>query len=419
MKICRKRRLSTFALVLFISSMFAGVLSANDKAENISVKNDTSEPAFTGISQRFSNLTISGMVKVDFIYDLNEPSGDRINYNTISTDDSNVHGQYRIHARESRIGAKYIQDINGKELTAIIEGDFYGGGTNSPSGSEKISNSVNFRLRHAYISYDEWIVGQTWSNYVDVKSFPETLDFSNETGQAFIRQALISYQHTFDSFIFSYSLENPETDVYILEDMFEEGTDFQTIDPVVDFTAKAKYQRSWGHVSLQAVARKMKVYINNNGISELGYGVGASGRINLNSQDTLKFHYSQGDGIGRYIQEVAGSAGLVIQSSINSENASLTLLKAKGGYLSYQHRVNKTFRMNVSSGFIDIEYSSMSEHALVANRTQSLTSIHGNIIWSVIPNFDIGIEHSIARLKTVVGDRGTIKRLQLSATFRF
>ncbi len=81
--------------------MFAGVLSANDKTENISVKNDTSVPDFTGISQSFSNLSISGMVKVDFIYDLNEPSGDRINYTTISTDDSNVHGQSRIHARES------------------------------------------------------------------------------------------------------------------------------------------------------------------------------------------------------------------------------------------------------------------------------------------------------------------------------
>lgn len=421
MKICRKRRLSTFALVLFISSMFAGVLSANDKTENIPVKNDTSEPAFTSISQRFSNLTISGMVKVDFIYDLNEPSGDRINYNTISTDDSNVHGQYRIHARESRIGAKYIQDINGKELSAIIEGDFYGGGTNSPSGSEKISNAVNLRLRHAYISYDEWVLGQTWSNYVDVKSFPETLDFSNETGQAFIRQALISYQHTLDSFKFSYSFENPETDIYILEDMFEEGVDFQTIDPIVDFTAKAKYQRSWGHVSLQAVARKMKVYINTKGISEFGYGVGVSGKINLTPQDLLKFHYSQGDGIGRYIQEVAGSSGLIIQSSVDPENekASLTLLKAKGGYIGYQHRLGKTLRANINSGFIDIDYSSMKGNAFVSKRTKSLISVHGNLIWSVLPNLEIGLEHSIAKLKTVDGDSGTIKRLQLSTTFRF
>jgi hypothetical protein len=61
----------------------------------------------------------------------------------------------------------------------------------------------------------------------------------------------------------------------------------------------------------------------------------------------------------------------------------------------------------------------MSDHALVANRTKNLTSVHGNIIWSVMPNLDIGLEHSIAELKTVAGDKGTIKRLQLSTTFRF
>ena len=349
------------------------------------------------------------------------PSGDRINYTTIPTDDSNARGQSRVHARESRIGVKYKNEIYGKELSAVIEGDFYGGGTNSPSGSEKISNSVSFRLRQAYISYNHWVVGQTWSNYVDVKSFPETLDFSNETGQAFIRQGQIRFHHKINNFHLSYSLENPETDVYILEDMFQEGTEFQTVDPMLDLTAKAKYQASWGHLSLQVVSRKQEIHVNANSVSDTSYGVGGSGKIGLTSDDTLKFHYSQGDGIGRYIQEAAGSSGLVIQSSLDSQNETpiLTLLHAKGGYLSYQHRINNTFRMNVSSGFIDIDYSSMSEHALVANRTQSLTSVHGNIIWSVIPNLEIGVEHSIARLKTVAGDKGTIKRFQLSATFRF
>ena len=417
----RNRRLRVSALLVFISCMLSKVLYANEKTENITIKNSAHSIAHKSSSAGLSNLTISGMVKVDFIYDLDAPSGDRINYSSIYTGKSNAHGHSRIHARESRIGARYLQDIDGKKFTAIIESDFYGGGTNSPIGSEKISNAVNFRLRHAYISYDQWIVGQTWSNYVDVKSFPETLDFSNETGQAFIRQGQLRFQHSVDKFLLSYSIENPETDVYIVEGMFEDNTDFKTIDPIVDFTAKAKYQSPWGHLSLQMVVRKHQIYINSNGISDIGYGVGFSGKIYLTPLDTLKFHYSQGDGIGRYIQEVAGAAGLVIQSSSDTENnlANLTLLKASGGYLGYQHRFNKKFRMNINSGFIDIDYSSMNGNALVAARTKSLMSFHGNLIWSVMPNFDIGLEHSIAKLNTVAGDKGTIKRLQLSATFRF
>lgn len=418
MKICRMRALSIFTIVLFTSPMFAGELSANDKTENISAKNDTAIPAFTGISQ---NLSIYGMVKVDFIYDFDEPSGDRINYNTISADDTKAQGQSRIHARESRIGAKYLKDINGNDFTAFIEGDFYGGGTNSPSGSEKISNGVNFRLRHAYFAYGDWLVGQTWSNYVDVKSFPETLDFSNETGQAFVRQGQIRYQHKVDKFTFSYSLENPETDVYILEDMFSEGTDFQTIDPIADFTAKVKFQPSWGHLSLQLVARKQKVHIHSDSVSDTGYGVGTSGRINVTAKDTVKFHYSQGKGIGRYIQEVAGSSGLVFPSTSATEDdlATLTLLTAEGGYIGYQHRINKSLRVNANAGFIDIDYSSMNNLALLFARTQSLLSVHSNIIWTVLPNLDIGVEYSTVKLKTVAGDKGSIKRIQLATTFRF
>jgi len=128
--------------------------------ENTIVKSDR----YPSVFKSLSNLSISGMVKVDFIHDLEAPSGDRINYSTISTDDSSPKGQSRIHARESRLGVKYLQDIEDKSFTVFIEGDFYGGGTNSPVGSEKISNSAGFRLRHAYVSYDRWIAGQTWSN---------------------------------------------------------------------------------------------------------------------------------------------------------------------------------------------------------------------------------------------------------------
>lgn len=413
----RNRRLSLFALLFCISCLLPSALFANEKTNQQLKLNNTQSIALKALS----NLTISGMLKVDLIYDLDAPSGDRINYSTISTNEANARGQTRLHARESRIGVKYSQDVKGKNLTAFIEGDFYGGGTESPSGSEKISNSVNFRIRHAFLSYDNWLVGQTWSNYVDVKSFPETLDFSNETGQAFVRQGQIKYQHKVDKFTFSYSLENPETDVYILEDMFSEGTDFKTIDPIADFTAKVKFQPLWGHLSLQLVARKQKIHLHSNSVSDIGYGVGTSGKINVTAKDTVKFHYSQGKGIGRYIQEVAGSSGLVFPSTSATEGdlASLTLLTAEGGYIGYQHRINQSLRVNANTGFIDIDYSSMNNLALLFERTKSLLSVHSNIIWTVLPNLDIGVEYSTVKLKTVAGDKGSIKRLQLSTTFRF
>ncbi len=359
-------------------------------------------------------INISGMVKLDVIYDINSPNGDRINYTSIATPPPNEQ-QVRLHARESRLKISASDDILGQRYTAILEGDFYGGGTNSPANSEKISNSSSFRLRHAYVLSGPWLFGQTWSNYVDVQSFPETLDFSNDTGQAFIRQAQIRYQHQLDDFLISYSFENPETDIHIPN----QYANVQTIDPFVDFTTKIKYHSFWGHLSFQLVTRKHKVYSQSKQTSNTGSGFGTSGKIKLTSKGLAKFHFSQGKGIGRYIQEASGAAGIVLNSMEHSDSGNpLVLLKAKGGYLSYQHTFNKTFRTNISSGFIDIDYPPHLQINSLDN-TQELISLHTNAIWSTSSRVEFGIEYAKVKLKTVSGERSHINRLQLSTKVRF
>jgi hypothetical protein len=272
------------------------------------------------------------------------------------------------------------------------------------------------------MSYGQWLAGQTWSNYVDVKSFPETLDFSNDTGQSFIRQGQIRYSHSTEHLIFSYSIENPETDVDFTETGLD-STDAKSdpsIDPIFDFTAKAKYQSAWGHLSLQNVLRKHKVQTDSNSLSEIGYGLGVSGKIRITPQDLIKFHYSQGIGIGRYIQEAAGAAGILTKSpSVTDSEFDLVLLKAKGGYFSYQHAFNKTLRINISSGFMNIDYPSINIQPLTSSYIKTLTSFHANVIWSVMPNIDIGVEHSVVEQKKTYGERGNIKRLQLSTKVHF
>ena len=193
----------------------------------------------------------SALVKIDVIYDLDAPSGDRINYSSIPVSSSAESKQSRIHARQSRIKVNYQNNSKQELLKAVVEGDFFGGGTNSPLGSENISNSSSFRIRHAFVEYGSWLVGQTWSNYVDVASYPETLDFSNDTGQAFLRQGQLRFQHRVNDFDFSYSLENPESDLVPNSNIV-----FTKADPLFDVTAKVKYKQDWGHISVQTVWRR-------------------------------------------------------------------------------------------------------------------------------------------------------------------
>ena len=74
-----------------------------------------------------------------------------------------------LHAKESRINFKtnHILD-NGAKLGAFIEMDFLLSG----QGDERVSNSFAPRLRHAFLTYNKWLFGQTWMTFFNVGALP-------------------------------------------------------------------------------------------------------------------------------------------------------------------------------------------------------------------------------------------------------
>ncbi|MDQ4423355.1 MAG: DcaP family trimeric outer membrane transporter, partial [Thalassolituus sp.] len=107
-------------------------------------------------------------------------------------------------ARTSRFNFKTVTDVgNDKSVTTFIELDFEGAG-----GNEVVSNSYGPRLRHAFIKYDGLLVGQTWSNFMNVGALPESADFIGPSeSTVFIRQSQVRY--TMGDL--AIALENPQT----------------------------------------------------------------------------------------------------------------------------------------------------------------------------------------------------------------
>ena len=94
-------------------------------------------------------------------------------------------------ARESRLNFRVDhKTAGGNSVTAFVEMDFFTDG----GGNEVVSNSYSPRLRHAFIKYDKWTFGQTWSTFQDVAALPEALDFVGPAeSTTFIRQSMIRY----------------------------------------------------------------------------------------------------------------------------------------------------------------------------------------------------------------------------------
>lgn len=355
-----------------------------------------------------SQLNLSGYIKVDALYQLSGHSGDRTDYATLG------HGEptntVRVHARESRVRASWQSDQH-PTLTGVLELDFFAEGSYPSSGSEKIANGATPRLRLAYIDFGHWQFGQNWSNFVDVASFPETLDFANEAGQAMLRQGQIRFTHRHANWQLSVAAENPQTDYTRTE--FSDQSDYISADPVFDMSARARLTLRSGHISLQSVYRQLKLeHAAQPTPSETknAFGVGLSTKLTLGSNATLKGYLGYGRGLGRYTQEANNYAAYLTPTGLN-------LLNSGGGYLAYQYRFDEHWRSNLSLGTVYISHPKpvTSDSPL----SYKFTSLHFNTIHQLTPALYIGLEYALVRRELTNQQTHWLRRLQLSTKYRF
>ncbi|MDG1733949.1 MAG: DcaP family trimeric outer membrane transporter [Thalassotalea sp.] len=233
----------------------------------------------------------------------------------VRDDVSNVN----FNANSTRFNTKYVHG----ELTGFIEMDFYGGG-----GNEKLTNSSHPRLRHAFIKYKNWTVGQTWSTFMNTSALAETADFGGPlVASAFIRQDQIRYTYG----DFQIAIENPESYGGETNDAASYGDQ----DSVPDVVGKYTLKGDWGNVAISAVAKQLNTA---GGESESGVGYGVSGRINTFGKDDLRFAVHGGN-TGRYVGAAAAT------DVVGEEVEESTVIMA-----SYRHFWTETLRTNVFYG---------------------------------------------------------------------
>ncbi|MBL4900214.1 MAG: hypothetical protein JKX76_11350 [Colwellia sp.] len=226
--------------------------------------------------------------------------------------------QLNLNANETRFNMKYTHG----DVMGFIEMDFYGAGTHGgANANEKISNSSNPRLRHAFIKYKNVVVGQTWSTFMNTSAIPESADFAGPAmGLVFIRQGQVRY--TMGNF--QVSLENPYT----------WGGDTKS-DNVPDVVAKYNFKGDWGNVSVAGLARKLNVDANNTDTA-IGYSV--AGRIKTVGKDDLRFQLHGGN-VGRYVG---------VGSSVDVDNTGNEAEETVAYIVAYRHFWSEDLRTTVA-----------------------------------------------------------------------
>ncbi len=269
--------------------------------------------------------------------------------------------QVNLNANESRFNMKYTHG----DVMGFIEMDFI----NSGQGNEIISNSVAPRLRHAFIKYQNWTVGQTWSTFMNTSALAETLDFAGAAmGEVFVRHTQVRYTNGG----LQLSIENPES----------LGGD-NSEDSVPDFVARYNFKGDWGNVSVSGLARQLST---NGGDTESAFGYSLAGRIKTVGKDDFRFQYSGGE-VGRYVGVV--SAFDLVGEEVEETTAYLA---------SYRHFWTEDTRSTLTYGKAEADISNLESSQWSVNLIKNLTKqLSVGVEVGKIEREDLDIDSSYAQ----------------------
>jgi hypothetical protein len=357
-----------------------------------------------------TEFTYGGYIKLDAMwsdYSAGAPAGTSVgrDYYVPSTltvgNDNSSDAVFDMHARESRFnfGTATLLD-NGKTVKTKIELDFL---APAPGGNERVSNSYSPRIRHAFISYDGWLFGQTWSNFQNVGALPEALDFVGPAeGTVFVRQSQIKYT----TGAWSFSLENPESTITTA------GGGMAVTDDasLPDFTARYTHNADWGNFVVTALARQLTYKVGGVDADETSFGVSASGMVKL-GEDNLKFMLTQGKGLGRYV-------GLNVARGAVLNGDDLDAIDSTSGFIAYQHKWNSQWRSTFLYSFLSAD-NDENLLAMYGDPTESSQSYSANILYSPVKRLTFGAEFKHAERELESGVDGDLDRLQFSVKYAF
>ena len=352
-------------------------------------------------------FSYGGYIKADFMvsdFDDGEVAGNSIGRDffvpAIVPIGGNGSTNFDAHARQTRFNFGTRHEIGEHTLTSFIELDFL----TTPGGTERTTNNFSPRLRHAFVKWNNWLIGQTWNTFMDVATLPESVDFIGPaSGTSFGRTPMVRYTRGG----FAIALENPESSITPLG-----GGRIETDDnKVPELAARYTWSGDWGHFQLGGLLRQLEIDDDAAGLddTETGWGVSVSGKFML-GRDDIRYMIHAGDGLGRQVGlNFANGAAL-------TDTGSLDAIGTIGGFVAYRHWWNQKWRSNVAFGFLEVDNPVRFTGTGV---NESTWNAQVNLFYSPAPPLSFGVEYLTAEREIESGAQGQLNRFQFTTKYAF
>ncbi len=380
--------------------------AARDRVDDLDRK---VAPVLIAASEKSDRPAFSygGYIKADFMvsdFDDGEVAGDSIGRDFFVPAIVPIGGKgstnFDAHVRQTRFNFGTSHLIDEHTLTSFVELDFL----TTPGGTERTTNNFSPRLRHAFVKWNNWLVGQTWNTFMDVATLPESVDFIGPaSGTSFGRTPMVRYA----SGGFAIALENPESSITPLG-----GGRIETdANKLPELAARYTWKGDWGHFQVGGLLRQLEIDSSAGGLdaTETGWGLSASGKFML-GRDDIRYMLFAGDGLGRHVAlNFANGAAL-------TDTGSLEAISSVGGFVAYRHWWNQKWRSNVAFAFMEADNPVRFTGTGV---NKSTWNAQVNLFYSPVPPLSLGVEYLTAEREIESGAQGQLNRFQFTTKYAF
>jgi hypothetical protein len=354
-------------------------------------------------------LKIGGYFKADFIYDL-KPAGNAEAFvpASIPIPQISTVNNTTVSIRPTRLSLDFrIPSTKIGEVRFYLEGDLFGTSATTP------------RLRHAYAQASNFLIGQTFTNFMDPDGFPDTLDFQGPNGMVNLRNPQIRYGFALGkSTTLYFSAEKPSSDVLFTTAQFNSKPN----SPSPDGTVRLRQEFQRGHFQVAGIFRSVAAFVTSNGIartdSVFGWGVNISAGFKTVGKDNIVIGVASGHGISRYIQDTSG-LGIDAEVTVVGARPHLQATPDVGADVAYQHYWRKTLRSSAVFSYAAVNNPVLSAFVPGTTYNHSYYS-GGNLIWNPFSSsLNMGAEVLYGGQQLQNGSKGNDTRIQFSAKYNF
>lgn len=267
-----------------------------------------------------------------------------------------------------------------------------------------------FRIRHAYAQYRQFLFGQTWSLFSQIKTVPATVGFGGPTGSISVRTPQIRYTsgNVIRRSILSLGLEYFKPDIFIPDTV--QGKTFQAFP---DITARIEKPVDWGSLFVSAI---VPILSGKSGEGEFvyrpGWGVSLSAAVDSWAAGKWYFHAAGGQAIARFFNDFSGQG---LDLIFNPETNESFLPYSFGSYLTYEHRWTERGFSNFTYGLIMLQEESF----MPANSYNRGNTFRVNTFWTIVEGSRVGMEYIHAVRKNIDNNLGRANRVNLLFYYDF